>query len=168
MNLIVRIALLISLGLMSSVVMANAKIGVLDMHMVMKEAPQAKSSAKLLKQNFESRKKKIINTHKKFEEKYKSFQRNKSINSKTENIKQERSLSRLQTDLRQLQQEYQADYVVQERAEMEKFIKLVQKAVDVVAKKNKYTVILRKQGTAYAAKNTDITNKILEYLRKKP
>lgn len=142
------------------------KIGVLDWQLLVAKSPQAEQAGKRLEKEFKERKDTFLEKQKQLEAKHEKFQRDKDIMADAERVKAEREITKLQQDLRNLQEENQADYAARHREEMDKFLNTVKNVVDDYAKKEQFDLILPQDTTLFTAERIDITAAILDKLKK--
>lgn len=157
--------ILMALGLACLAPVANAgeaKIGVIDMRAVVTNSPQAKTAMEKLKKEFKAREDKIMAQEKSLKENSEKLQRNSAVMSEAEKSKLENEVRTGQRDLLRLQNEYREDAAMRQQEEMKKVIDKVTAAIDEIAKKDKYDVILVREAAPYASKEMDITDKVIK------
>lgn len=142
------------------------KIGVLDWQQLLTKAPQAEEAGKRLEKEFQARKDALIAKQKDFQTKQEKLGRDKDVMAETERKKVENDLTKLQQDLRRLDEELRSDYTARHREEMDDFLKVTREVVDELAKKEEFDLVLPQDATIYTADRIDVTEKVLERLRK--
>jgi outer membrane protein len=147
---------------------SSPKIGVLDWNLLLNKAPQAELAGQRLEKEFQVRKDKLTNKQKDFLAKQEKIQRDKDVLSDAERSKTEKELTKLQQDLRHMDEELRADYTARHREEMDEFIKIVREVVDKLAQDEKYDLVLSQEATLFMADRVDITDKVIQRLSKKP
>lgn len=145
---------------------SHAKIGVLDWQQLLTKAPQAEEAGKRLEKEFQARKDKLINKQKDFQAKQEKIQRDRDTMSDAERSKSEKELTKLQQDLRHMDEELRSDYTARHREEMDDFIKIVREVVDKLAAEEKYDLVLPQEATLFMNERIDVTEKVLQRLAK--
>ncbi|MBS0286332.1 MAG: OmpH family outer membrane protein [Proteobacteria bacterium] len=158
---------LVALSLLAASTMpvsANAelKIGVIDMRAIINSAPQAKEAMEKLKKEFKAREDKIVSAEKSYKEKAEKLQRNTAVMSEAEKGKLEKDVMTSQRDLQRLQAEFREDAAIRQQEEMKKIMDKINVAVEDVAKKEKYDLIIHKDVVPFAAKTVDVTDKVIK------
>jgi outer membrane protein len=154
---------LVSTALCSVPAMADTmKVGVIDMRTIVSTAPQAKAALEKLKKEFKTREDQMLATEKSLKEKSEKLQRNASVMSEAEKTKLEKEVVAGQRDLQRIQTEIRDDATVRQQEEMKKIITKVNTAVQDIAKKEKYDLIIHSEAAPFAAKQLDITDKVLK------
>lgn len=144
----------------------TTKIGVLDWQQLLTKAPQAEEAGKRLEKEFQARKDKLINKQKDFQAKQEKIQRDRDTMSDAERSKSEKELTKLQQDLRHMDEELRSDYTARHREEMDDFIKIVREVVDKLAAEEKYDLVLPQEATLFMNERIDVTEKVLQRLAK--
>lgn len=142
------------------------KIGVLDWNELLMKAPQAEEAAKRLEKEFQGRKDALIAKQKTFQTKQEKLTRDKDVMAAGERKEIENELANLQQDVRHLNEKLGSDYNARQREEMDDFLSIVRKEVDAFAKDNEYRLVIPKDATIYTADSIDVTDTILESLKK--
>lgn len=150
----------------NAAVSSSAKIGVLDWSELLTNAPQADAAGKRLEREFQSRKDAVMAKQKEFQTKQERATRDKDVMTATERKDLELELSALQQDLRHQDEKLRSDYTARHREEMDAFLQVVREVVDNFAKAKDLRLVLPKDATVYTADSIDITEKILDDLRK--
>lgn len=146
----------------TQVVADGLKVGVIDMRTIVNSAPQAKDAMEKLKKEFKAREDKIVSTEKTLKEKSEKLQRNSAVMSESEKSKLEKEVVSTQRELQRLQAEFREDAAVRQQEEMKKIIDRVKVAVEDIAKKEKYDLIIHNEVVPYSAKGVDITDKVVK------
>lgn len=145
---------------------SNLKIGVLDWQQLLAKAPQAEDAGKRLEKEFQARKDKLINLQKSFQTKQEKLARDRDVMSESERGKSEKELTKLQQDLRHMDEELRSDYTTRHREEMDDFINIVREVVGKLAAEEKYDLVLPQEATLFMADRIDVTEKVLQKLAK--
>lgn len=155
-------SMLLAFNVMASV--KTLKIGVVDVQEIVAKAPQVKTINDRLSTKFKSRQEKVValqNTLKKDMEK---MERDAAVLSAKDKSALEEKILSQQRDLQRLGQDYQQDLSREQNKEMQEFFTKVKDAIDKVAKKESYDIILQKDGVPYASDSIDITKQVLDAL----
>ena len=144
----------------------QTKVGVLDWQLLLAKAPQAEEAGKRLEKEFQARKDAFIAKQKDFQTKQEKLGRDKDVMAEVERKKVENDLTKAQQDLRRLDEELRSDYTARHREEMDDFLKVTREVVDTLAKDKKYDLVLPQDATIYVADRVDITEEVLESLKK--
>lgn len=142
------------------------KIGVLDWQQLLTKAPQAEEAGKRLEKEFQARKDKLMDMQKKFQAEQEKLQRDRVTMSDAERAKSEKNITKLQQDLRHMDEELRSDYTARHREEMDDFIKVVREVVDKLAAEEKYDLVLPQEATLFMNERIDVTEKVLQRLSK--
>jgi outer membrane protein len=142
------------------------KIGVLDWQQLLTKAPQAEEAGKRLEKEFQARKDKLMDMQKKFQSEQEKLARDRATMSDNERGKSEKNITKLQQDLRHLDEELRSDYTARHREEMDEFIKIVREVVDKLAAEEKYDLVLPQEATLFMNERIDVTEKVLQRLSK--
>jgi outer membrane protein len=155
--------ILILLMLVPAVTYAEIKIGYVMVEKVLKQAPQTAASNKKLEKEFKSRSEKLKKEIKAIQAKEKSYKKNSVTMSKTERESAIKTIQNSKLDIQRMERALREDIDLRRREEISKLQVRINKAVETVAKKESYDLILY-QSVAYANKNVDITDVIIEAL----
>lgn len=158
-----KATMLTALMLFTSLSFAEGlKIGVVDFRTIVATSPQAKEIGDKLKQEFKSREDQILQAEKGLKDKSEKLQRNGAIMSESEKTKLEREVMASQRDLQRLQYEFREDTSLRQREEMQKFMEKIQAVIQVIAKEQKYDLVIQSDVMPYVGKNIDITEHVLK------
>ena len=155
--------ILILLMLVPAFTYAEIKIGYVMVEKVLKQAPQTAASNKKLEKEFKSRSEKLKKEIKAIQAKEKSYKKNSVTMSKTERESAIKTIQNSKLDIQRMERALREDIDLRRREEISKLQVRINKAVETVAKKESYDLILY-QSVAYANKNVDITDVIIEAL----
>jgi outer membrane protein len=148
----------------STTALAELKVGVLKMELIVQEAPQAKVSQEKLKKEFKARHMEFESAENKLKTAFEQLKRDKDVLSEAEKRKKEKWVQKLQRDLQHLEQALKTDYSIRYQEEMDLFLRSVKKAVDDFAIQEKYDCILPEQAIIFHAKHMDVTKAVLKKL----
>ncbi len=142
---------------------AELKIGYVQVDKILKEAPQTKSSGKMLENEFKPRTQSLDALAKKIKSKQDNLQKNALTMTESDRRGLERSVQDLKTEFNRKQRDLQTDFNKRKNDELTKLQEKVNKAVKAVAEKEGYDLIVY-GGVAYANAKVDMTDKVLKSL----
>lgn len=152
--------------LASSAMAFEQKIAVINVQEAISQIPQAAVLMQTLESEFKDEKAVIEQLQKDLSFEDENLKRNGSLMS-------EKDKTELQTKMNGLYQQYQAkvkefQQQVSERKneETNKLLALVTQAVDNIAAKNDYELVISKQAVVFSKPSTDITAKVVEQVSK--
>jgi outer membrane protein len=141
------------------------KIGYVVVERVLKEAPQTASSNKKLEKEFKSRTDGLQKKVKLIQKQEKDFKKNNVTMTSDERQKAQKKIQNSKIEIQRIERELREDIDIRRREEIGKLQQKINEAIEEMAKKDKYDLILY-QGVAYASKEIDITDKLIKVLGK--
>ena len=144
---------------------ADTRIGIVNTAKVLKEAPQADEARKKLESEFAPRDKKIVDLQKLIKLLEDKLSKDSAIMSDAARKKQEREIVSKKRDVKRVREEFTEDFNFRRNEEISKLQKLVTETILALAKEKQYDIILN-ESVIYASKQVDITDSVLERLRK--
>jgi len=148
-----------------SIVTAEVKIGFVEIQKILKNAPQTVSANKKLEKEFTKRTTKLKKAVKVIQGKETAFRKDSMTMSDKDRAKKQKEIQSLKIDAQRTEREVREDIDLRRREEIAKVQKLVNVAVENVAKAQGYDLVLY-QGVAYAGKKVDITDVVIKALGK--
>ena len=148
-----------------SIVTAEVKIGFVEIQKILKNAPQTVSANKKLEKEFTKRTAKLKKAVKVIQSKETAFRKDSITMSDKDRAKKQKEIQSLKIDAQRTEREVREDIDLRRREEIAKVQKLVNVAVENVAKAQGYDLVLY-QGVAYAGKKVDITDVVIKALGK--
>lgn len=145
--------------------LAEIKIGYVVVEKVLKEAPQTVVSNKKLEKEFKSRTDGLQKKVKGIQKQEKDYKKNSVTMSESERQKAQKKIQNAKIDIQRIERELREDIDIRRREEIGKLQQQINKAIEDLAKKEKYDLILY-QGVAYASKGIDISNDLIKALGK--
>ncbi|HEY8553657.1 MAG TPA: OmpH family outer membrane protein [Burkholderiales bacterium] len=145
---------------------AELKVGYVNAVKVIEEAPQGEAALKKLEAEFGPRDKEIVAMQAKVKQLEEELEKNGLLMKEAERRAKEHEIVMLKRDLRRATQEFREDYNLRRNEELAALQKIVYKAIVEIAKQEDYDLILH-EGTIYASKRVDLTDKVLKKLGKK-
>jgi outer membrane protein len=157
------VALFLILIFNTSIVLGEVKIGFVEIQKILKNAPQTVKANKKLEKEFTKRTAQLKKSVKKIKEKESAFRKDSMTMSESDRAKKQKEIQTLKIDAQRTEREVREDIDLRRREEIAKVQKLVNVAVENVAKEQKYDLVLY-QGVAYAGKKVDITDIVIKAL----
>lgn len=164
-----NLVFLVPLMMMTAAFGANAaelKVGYVNAVKVIEEAPQGEAALKKLEAEFGPRDKKLVAMQADVKKLEDALEKNGLLMKDTERRSKELEIVGLKRDLRRATQEFREDYNLRRNEELASLQKVVFKAIVEIAKQENYDLILH-EGTIYASKRVDLTDRVLKKLGKK-
>jgi outer membrane protein len=141
------------------------KIGAVQVLKVLEQSPQYQAAGKALDKEFEPRSKILIAEQKKIKDLEDKLAKDRAILSEAESSKMERDILSKRRDYKRSQDEFREDINFRRNEELAKIQKVIFEAIQKVAKDNNYDVVLS-EGVIYASSRTDMTDLVIETLKK--
>ena len=156
---------LISLVIIASPARAELSVAVVNASAVLDAAPQKKEALVRLEKEFSTRSKMIENKIKTLRAKQEKLMKDSAIFSASERKKKERQIVAEKREVERLQDEYSEDLSIRRNEELRRLEKQISKTIVDLAKKKSYDIVLY-QGVIYASDKVDITNAVIEKLKR--
>lgn len=157
----------IALGaLLPTAAVAELKVGYVNAVKVIEEAPQGEAALRKLEAEFSPRDKKLVAMQTRIKNLEEELEKNALLLKDPDRRAKEHEIVVLKRDLRRATQEFREDYNLRRNEELAALQKVVYKAIVEIAKQDNYDLVLH-EGTIYASKKVDLTDKILKKLGKK-
>lgn len=165
-RIVAGLAVAAALGMASAAQAQNLKVGYVNAVKVIEEAPQGEAALKKLESEFGPRDKKLVAMQARIKNLEDELEKNALLLKDPDRRAKEHEIVVLKRDLRRATQEFREDYNLRRNEELSALQKVVYKAIVEIAKQENYDLILH-EGTIYASKKVDLTDKILKKLGKK-
>lgn len=161
-----RIALLVLAGMLTShAVMAQTRVAVINSARLLTESPQYQAAGEAMKKEFQARADALEQEGRTLQADMEKFKKDAEIMSAAERAKREKDLNTRRIDISYNQRKLKEDVGARERELTQGLMQEFQAVIEKVAVEGKYDLVL--QDPVYAAKGADITDTILERLKKK-
>lgn len=141
------------------------KVGAVQVLKVLEQSPQYAVAGKSIDKEFEPRGKILIAEQKKIKDLEDKLAKDRAIMSESEISKLERDILASRRDYKRNQDEYREDLNFRRNEELKKIQKVIFEAIQKVSKENNYDLVLS-EGVIYASPKTDMTELVIEYLKK--
>ncbi|MSR13511.1 MAG: OmpH family outer membrane protein [Gammaproteobacteria bacterium] len=159
---------LLGLCLLSgAAVAADYKIGYVQAVRVLEAAPQAEAAKKKLETEFAGRDRELLNDQKALKTLEDRLGKDAAIMSETERQRLERDIMNKRRDLKRNSDEFREDVNFRRNEEFGKIQRQIVEAIRALADEQKYDVVLG-EGVVYASKAVDISDLVIERLKKGP
>jgi outer membrane protein len=143
---------------------AAGQIGYLDVTRVAEESPQYQAARQALQGELERREKDLRRMADQLKDKEDKLQRNSAVMSDAESKKIEREIVTLRRKVQNSRDEYRDELSLRQNEERTKLLRQVAEVVKTIGKEETFDLILT-EGVAYASKNVDISDKVLQRLK---
>lgn len=141
------------------------KVGYVNAVKVIEEAPQGQDALKKLEAEFGPRDKKLVAMQARVKQLEDELEKNGLLMKEADRRSKEHEIVLLKRDVRRATQEFREDYNLRRNEELGKLQKMVYNAIVEIAKQENYDLILH-EGTIYASKKVDLTDRVLLKLGK--
>lgn len=156
----------VAMGAAGPAFAADLKIGVVNTARVMHESPQAENANKEMDKKFGQRKKDLLAEQEKIKSMEDDLSKNGAVMSASQAQDAQRQLDELQRDFSRKQSELQEDASMENNELMSQLQQQATKAVQEVAKAQKYDVVLVGEAALYYASAVDVTDLVLAQMKK--
>ncbi len=140
----------------------GTKIGVVDLQRIMQIAPQMKVIQEKLEKDFRPRRDKLVAMEDELKKDMQRFKRDSTVLSADQKKDLEKKIVISQQTFEREGQQYQQELSTAHNEAMEDLYARIRKAIDGVAKEEKYDVILQKDAAPYSGSQLDVTDKVLK------
>lgn len=155
----------IALVLTSAVYAEGVKLGVVNVALLLEQAPQAKSATTALEKEFSPQQTELKNLASKLEKQQANYQKNRAAMSDTQKNAKEREISMLTREIQRRRNDVQELLNLRRNEELAKLQNVVNEAIKAIGKKQGFDLILY-EGIAYTNDRIDITSNVLNHLKK--
>ncbi|MDT8407491.1 MAG: OmpH family outer membrane protein [Methylococcales bacterium] len=160
-----KLVLLLSVFMFAPQVLAELKIGFVNIPKVLEKAPQAEQAKKRLEQEFSPRDKKLLAIQEDIKQLEERLTRDGAVMSESEKRKLERDILAKQRDLKRDQQEFSEDFNIRRNEELGKLQRRIVEAIRALAKEQDFDLLLT-DGVIHASKAVDVTDAVQKRLSK--
>lgn len=142
----------------------GVKLGVVNVALLLEQAPQAKSATAALEKEFSPQQAELKSLAAKLEKQQSAYKKNKSVMGDTQKVTKEREISMLTREIQRRRNDVQELLNLRRNEELAKLQNVVNQAIKTIGKKEGFDLILY-EGIAYTNKRIDITNDVLKHLK---
>ncbi len=147
------------LMLAAGVASADLKVGVVDLRKLVDQSAQSQKSQADLKKEFQPRETKLVNEQKELKKLEERLEKDVAVMSEADKRKIEKELIDRGREFKRAMDEMRQDYSLRANQEMAKIQKVVQEAIQGVAKEQGFDLILV-DGVAFAKDGLNITSEV--------
>lgn len=158
--------LMAALLLSSAAAQADVKIGVVDVPLVLSKLPQKDEVGEKLKKEFADRVQKVEKMRSELQSLEGKLQKDGALMSETEQSEQLRKLKSLQAQYQIEGQSLDEDSRRRQAEERNALLQKVKTAIDAVAARDGFDVVLQGGGVVYAKPNMDLSEKVIAEITK--
>lgn len=144
---------------------AELKVGYVDARRLLEESPQAEKASKMLQEEFGSRKTELDDSQKELEKLQDKLNRDGDIMSESERKKLGIDILTKQRELRRKQDEFRQDITIRQNDAMGGLQDTIRQTIQGIGRREGYDIIFY-EGISYANSALDLTDRVLEELRK--
>ncbi len=141
----------------------EVKIGVVNVALLLEQAPQAKAASLILEKEFGPQQTALTKLAKKMAKKQKDYQKNKLVLSETQRAASQRDIGMLNRDIQRKKNDIQELVNIRRNEELANLQSVVNQGIKAIGKKEAFDLILY-EGIAYTNDRVDVTQKVLEFL----
>ncbi|GKT12358.1 MAG: outer membrane protein [Thiomicrorhabdus sp.] len=143
---------------------ASVKLGVVNVALLLEQAPQAKIADARLKKEFEPQQVELTGLAGKLESKQSKYKKNKMVMSDTQKRSKEREITMLTREIQRRRNDIQELLNIRRNEELAKLQNIVNDAIKVIGEKKAFDLILY-EGIAYTNSRIDVTADVLKHLK---
>lgn len=145
--------------------LAEVKVGFVNTVKLMEEAPQAKAAISKMEAEFAPREKELVGIQRDIKQAEDKLSKDAAIMSDSDRSKVERDLVNRKRELKRSQDEFREDLNIRRNEELAKLQRRLYDAIVDLAKAENYDLIVS-EGVVFASTRIDITDAVLERLKK--
>lgn len=163
--LVMTAASLMSFGLVANA-SSNFRVGVVDMHKVITDAPQMQKIKSDLESRFKPRETKLLSARDTLKADADKLRKDGNILSKTERDNLQKKVVSEQQNLQQQQMAFQQEVMKAQNDAVKNLVDQVKTITQQIAKKERLNVVISNDTVVYFDNKFDITNQVLTTLKK--
>jgi len=149
---------------MTTSLASGVKLGVVNVALLLEQAPQAQSATSSLEKEFSPQQTELKNLAAKLEKQQSEYQKNRAIMSDTKKVAKEREITMLTREIQRRRNDVQELLNLRRNEELAKLQNVVNDAIKAIGKKKSFDLILY-EGIAYTNEKVDITKDVLDHLK---
>ncbi|MBK9130510.1 MAG: OmpH family outer membrane protein [Gammaproteobacteria bacterium] len=163
-SIVVTLVFTLTVGVLPAA--AEMRLGYVDAARLLDEAPQAKDATNRLKDEFASREEEIAVAQDKIKRLEEGLQRDGAVMSEEERKKQTLDILSRKRELRRMQDEFREDVNIRRNDAIGSLQGLIKQTIEEIGSAQKFDLIFF-DGIAYANSALDITDQVLDGLKKR-
>lgn len=145
---------------------ADVKLAVVDMQVVLQKAPQIAKINEALTRQFKSRQDSIVKEQTRLQAEANQLQKNGAVMTPGKRNQLQENVMTDQNKIKTMVASFEKDLSKQQSESLHNFSLVLQNVVSKLAEQLNLDVVLQKGSTLFAKNNLDITNQVLEALKK--
>lgn len=142
----------------------GVKLGVVNVALLLEQAPQAKSATAALEKEFSPQQSELKSLAAKLEKQQSDYQKNRAAMSDAKKVTKEREITMLTREIQRRRNDVQELLNLRRNEELAKLQNVVNEAIKSIGKEQNFDLILY-EGIAYTNEKIDITPDVLKYLK---
>ena len=143
---------------------SSVKLGVVNVALLLEQAPQAKTADARLKKEFEPQQAELKGLAGKLEKIQSNYQKNKMVMGEAQKVTKEREITMLTREIQRRRNDIQELLNIRRNEELAKLQNVVNDAIKAIGQKQKFDLILY-EGIAYTNERIDVTKDVLSHLK---
>lgn len=144
----------------------NFKIGVVDIHKVINEAPQREALMAEIRSEFSNRREELINLNKEIAKQEEKLQRDNELLSADEKRNLETNIMKRKRNLQRAQQSLKEDLSLSENQKMQSLVNEIGTVVEGLATKEGFDVIFTREAAPFhVSERVDLTEQVIAKLK---
>lgn len=163
-SIVVTLVFTLTLGVLPAA--ADLRLGYVDAARLLDEAPQAKEATNRLKDEFASREEEISVAQDRIKRLEEALQRDGAVMSEEERKKQTLDILSRKRELRRMQDEFREDVNIRRNDAIGSLQGLIKQTIEEIGSAQRFDLIFF-DGIAYANSALDITDQVLDGLKKR-
>ncbi|WP_373017084.1 OmpH family outer membrane protein [Thiomicrorhabdus sp.] len=142
----------------------SAKLGVVNVALLLEQAPQAKEASANLEKEFAPQQAELKSLASKLEKKQNEYQKNKAVMSESQKMAKEREVGMMTREIQRRRNDIQELLNLRRNEELAKLQTLVNDAIKTIGEQQGFDLILY-EGIAYTNNRLDVTQDVLKHLQ---
>lgn len=160
-----KLLYVLGLGVALTVTSVQAKVGVVNVAEIFQQMPERDKISKQLENEFKGRLTELQKMEKDLQDAMQKLQKDGPTMKAADRTKLEQSTMTKRDEFAAKAEAFEQDNRRRQGEERNKMLAKIQKAVQVVAKKEKYTVIVDVNAIAFAEPSVDITDAVMKQVK---
>jgi outer membrane protein len=162
----IGLAALFAMLLVAGPAMADMRVGYVDIAKLLEESPQARSASERLQREFEPMQREIMAKREQMQQLQERITRDEAVLSDERRREKEREIRDLQRELQRLQSDFSEDVNARRNEAQGSLQRLILSEVQTFARDREFDLLVG-DGVFYASSRVDVTDDILERLRRR-
>lgn len=142
------------------------KLGVVDMQVILQKAPQISKINEALNRQFKGRQENIVKAQSQLQKEAENLQKNAAVMQADKRSNLENKLMIDRNNVNSMIAAFQKDLSKQQSESLHNFSQQLDGVVSKVAAQSGYDLVIQKGSTLYAKNNLDITQQVLDALKR--